>query len=326
MKWPGKAATTGPHAAKGGHGKVGGEPMQRELVRATQLVGLPVLSITEGEAVGDIKDVLYVPERGGVVGFTLNRRRTLGGPMKEPLALTSVFAIGQDAVTIADATALEGGTAKLRSGARADAQRNVLANQVLTDTGAAIGRVADLIVAIGVVAADATETRSGGGTYDDGQVWHAGDVVGYELEPPAKGEQPRFLPLPDTLAVSGEILMVPAGIEPYIRDELSALAPAVAAFRSTLSRAVDPSGDATRPVATPPADPPPTDPASTDPASTGPTTTGPPPTGPATTGPATTGPPPTGPVTAGPPPTGPATPPPTTGAAPNHRTWPTEER
>jgi uncharacterized protein YrrD len=219
--------------------------MTRQLVRATELVGLPVLSITEGESIAEIKDVLYAPERGGVLGFTMNRRRTLGGPLKEPLGLASIFAIGPDAVTVADSSALTGGTSKLRGNARADAHRNVLANQVLTDTGTTIGQIADLIVAIGVVAADAAEGRAGGGTYRDGQVWHAGDVVGYELAPTGKGEPPRFLPLPSTLSVSGEILMVPVGIEPYIRDELSALAPAVTAFRTSLREppAAPPIGD-----------------------------------------------------------------------------------
>ncbi len=267
MNRPGKAGPAGSAVIAGDPGKTGGKLMPRELVRATELVGLPVLSITEGEAVADIKDVLYAPERGGVLGFTLNRRRTLGGPLKEPLALASIFAIGPDAVTVAAATALDGGASKLRGGARADAQRNVLANQVLTDTGTAIGQVADIIVAIGVVAADGGEGRSGG-TYDDGRVWHAGDVVGYELEPPAKGEPPRFLPLPYTLSVSGEILMVPAGVEPYIRDELSALAPAVEAFRASLGRTAETRpADATGPVAAPPTGPP------SSPTGPGPTTT-----------------------------------------------------
>ena len=63
------------------------------------------------------------------------------------------------------------------------------------------------------------------------------DVVGYEIdpaEPLGRGKQPLLIPLPDTLAASGEHLMVPASAANYISDNLSGFGSAIDAFRSQL--------------------------------------------------------------------------------------------
>lgn len=209
---------------------------QGDLIRATELVGLPVLAIIEGTALATVRDVLYLPERGGVVGFTLNRPGRFAGPLKQPLARSSVFAIGRDAITVADHTAL-GKDPDLAGAAREASHRDVLGNQVLTETGARIGQVRNLIVAIGVVPAAGNAPVATG--------WLAGDVVGYELAPARSGAPPRFLPLPYTLSVSGEFLMVPSTVAPFIREQLTALGAAVAAFRATLRPAGTDAPDAT---------------------------------------------------------------------------------
>jgi sporulation protein YlmC with PRC-barrel domain len=91
----------------------------------------------------------------------------------------------------------------------------VLGSRVLTDTGADLGRVAD-------VAVEANPDA---------------DVVGYEIEPSAalssrKGRT-LFLPLPDTLSVSVEAL-VPATAADYVQDDLAGFGEAVEAFRTRL--------------------------------------------------------------------------------------------
>jgi uncharacterized protein YrrD len=194
------------------------------LVRATELSGLPVVSITEGEAVADIKDVLYSPDEGRVVGFTLNKRGGLfAGPLKTALPIESVHAIGRDAVTVESAASLdEPDTAEVVSAKHAP--RNVIGNAVLTDGGDRLGEVTDLIVEIGVV-----------GTSSD----TAGSVVGYQVigDPALQGREGHqlFVPLPYALAVSGQNLIVPASVEPFIRDDLSGFGGAVEEFRAQLS-------------------------------------------------------------------------------------------
>ena len=66
----------------------------------------------------------------------------------------------------------------------------------------------------------------------------SGEVVGYELagDPGLQAHtgSPLLIPIPDTLAVSGAVLLVPASAEPYIRDDLSGFGSAVAEFRAQL--------------------------------------------------------------------------------------------
>jgi len=193
----------------------GGGDDARLLVRATELAGLPVVSIAEGEAVADVKDVLYSPDEGRLLGFTLNKRGFLRGPMKEVLPMSGVAGIGRDAVMVADADVCEekGG---LAAEAQSSASRNVVGNDVLSDAGHRLGKVTDIVVAV------------------DG-----GEVLGYELEgdPKLQGHsgRPLFLPIPATLAVSGTALLVPATAEPFIRDDLSGFGAAVEEFRAQLS-------------------------------------------------------------------------------------------
>lgn len=191
-------------------------PAPRLLVRATEIAGLPVVSIAEGEALADVKDVVYDPEQGQVLGFTLNQRGFLRGPMKAMLPIAGVAAIGRDAVMVAGPGLPDDAGGRLAGEVGSSAGRNVVGDDVLTDGGRKLGRVLDIVVSA-----------------DDG------DVLGYELEgdPGLQGPsgRPLFLPIPDTLAVSGTVLVVPNSVEPFIRDDLSGFGAAVEEFRAQLS-------------------------------------------------------------------------------------------
>jgi uncharacterized protein YrrD len=190
---------------------------KRLLLRATEISGLPVVSVADGEALADVKDVVYDAERGSLVGFTLNKRGFLKGPMKAVLPISSVVSIGRDAVMVPDTDACEDKGSGAASDVSAGAVGNVVGNEVLTDGGRRLGRVTDV-----VIAAD------------------SGDVLGYELEGDerlqAHAGQRLFLPIPDTIAVSGQALMVPATAEPFIRDDLSGFGAAVDEFRAALAQ------------------------------------------------------------------------------------------
>jgi uncharacterized protein YrrD len=191
------------------------------LVRGTELSGLPVVSILGGEALADIKDVLYSPDEGRIVGFTLNKRGGLfAGPLKTGLSMEAVWAIGRDAVMVVDANAL----AEV-PGRATHASRNVLGNAVLTDVGDRLGEVTDLIVEVGVIG-------PGSGSSS------AGSVVGYQLvgDTALQGREGHqlFIPLPYALAVSGQNLIVPSTVAPFIRDDLSGFGGAVSEFRDQL--------------------------------------------------------------------------------------------
>jgi uncharacterized protein YrrD len=186
------------------------------LLRGTDLNGLPVVSIAAGDALADVKDVVYSPERGALLGFTLNKRGFLGGPMRSVLTYDGVAAIGRDAVMVADESVVTSEDAELSTQVDESAGRNVIGNEVLTDGGRRLGTVIDVVIEV-----------------------TTGEVVGYELTGDASLQahagRPLLIPIPATLAVSGDVLMVPAAAEPYIRDDLSGFGAAVDEFRSDLT-------------------------------------------------------------------------------------------
>jgi uncharacterized protein YrrD len=181
------------------------------LLRATTLVGRPVLTL-DGESPLQIKDVVFDKARGRVLGFTLRHHGFLGGPARKQLAWSDVHGLGPDAVVIRDATCLV-----------ADADEalgeggDVIGDRILTESGDDLGEVVEVVVATGSRA----------------------EVVGFEIEAPVASrsgdDHHVFIPLPDTLAISGEKVVVPDRAVDYIRDDLSGFGGAVAEFRTKLS-------------------------------------------------------------------------------------------
>jgi len=63
------------------------------------------------------------------------------------------------------------------------------------------------------------------------EVGRTAGVIGFEVEGP---EVRLLLPIDDTIAVSGDTLMVPAAARDFVRDDLSGFGSAVADFRARL--------------------------------------------------------------------------------------------
>ena len=49
------------------------------LMTASQIRGLPVVTVRDGEDVAEVRDVIYDPEAGRLVGLSLNQRGFLAG-------------------------------------------------------------------------------------------------------------------------------------------------------------------------------------------------------------------------------------------------------
>jgi uncharacterized protein YrrD len=188
--------------------------MENLLLLATDITGLPVVTAQTGEAIAEIRDVVYAPDQGRVIGFTLNKRGFLAGRMRAPLPFESTSAIGRDAVMVATADVLLSDI-PLAGDTESSAPRNVIGNDVLTEAGERLGSVTDLVVASA-----------------------SGQVIGYRLRRD-NGLQGRssdhlLIPLPYTLAVSGENLVVPSAVTAFVRDDLAGFGAAVDAFRAQL--------------------------------------------------------------------------------------------
>jgi uncharacterized protein YrrD len=189
------------------------------LMRTSEVMKRPVVTL-QGEDVAQIKDLVYAGGGGAVGGFTLAGRGLFAGPLKQSLPWAAVLALGADAVMITDDSALQPTQSVLDSSASSGGSGgNVLGSQVLTDSGIDLGTVVDVIIEVPL---------SQGGQCD---------VVGYEIEASealgSKGTR-MLIPLPDTLAASGEHLMVPAAAKDFVAHDLAGFGAAVLAFRSQL--------------------------------------------------------------------------------------------
>ncbi len=193
------------------------------LMRASGITKLPVVTHA-GHDVAQIKDVIYSADGGAVAGFTLAGRGLLAGPLKTAVRWSRVAALGGDAVMITQADVLEPVDDVLASAASSvgGSGGNVLGSRVLTDAGTDLGEVVDVIL-----------------SFDD----QSCDVIGYEIEASEAlraSKQPTgtklLVPLPDTLSVSGEHLMVPASAEDFVGEDLAGFGAAVEDFRAQLGR------------------------------------------------------------------------------------------
>lgn len=193
------------------------------LMRTSEIAKRPVVTMA-GEDVAQIKDVIHTSGQGAVGGFTLAGRGIFAGPLDRALPWSAVAALGSDAVMIIDETVLQPVQAVLEASRKSagSAGGDVLGSQVLTDSGTDLGKVVDVIVEVSV------------GTNDAPGVC---EVVGYEIEASeALGTQGTklLIPLPDTMAASGQHLIVPAGAREFVRDDLAGFGAAVEEFRTQL--------------------------------------------------------------------------------------------
>ena len=179
-----------------------------KLVRARELIGRPIVTISGGDDVAEVKDVVYDPTTHELVGFTLNKRGWFHGKIRELLPTRALAAIGDTAVMIEDEGALTAPEEAPDSLVDPPSSRNVLGDRVLTEAGVDLGAVRDLVVMLDAGA----------------------EVVGYELAED-KGDR-RFIPIDEQRAVSGEQLIVPADLERFIRDDLSSFGAAVREYRA----------------------------------------------------------------------------------------------
>ncbi|MCW2620522.1 MAG: PRC-barrel domain containing protein [Frankiales bacterium] len=178
------------------------------LMRATEIAKRPVVTLA-GEDIAQVKDIVYESDGGSVAGFTLAGRGMFAGPLKTGLVWAAVHGLGPDAVMVADEGALSPLDDVLGpAGERSAGGGDVLGSRVLTESGTDLGKVVDVVLEVGTVL----------------------DVVGYEIDP-QEGKK-VFIPLPDTLAVSGQTLVVPDAAREFVSDDLAGFGAAVTAFRA----------------------------------------------------------------------------------------------
>jgi uncharacterized protein YrrD len=184
--------------------------MIRLLATGSSIRGLPVVTIDEGEDVAEVRDVIYDPQAGCVVGLTLNRRGFLSGRRHEVLPVAQIHAIGRDAVMVESRASLTSPDEAPADVAEPPSGRDVTGDTVLTELGTSLGTVRDIVVVLG----------------------GPGEVVGYEIE--QRSGDVGYIPLPKQMAVSGTNLIVPEATKDFVEADLDGLGPAVDGLRSNL--------------------------------------------------------------------------------------------
>ncbi len=193
------------------------------LLRATEIIGLPVVTLN-GDDVAEVRDVVYEPSRGGLIGFTLNKRGFFSGRLKQVLAIKSVRSVGRDAIVVDDHDAMtDKGDGKGPIGT-ASPDRDVIGVSVITDEGTRLGEVTDVVISLG----------------------KKPEAVGYELVSSDDGGRHVFVPLPEQVAISGDALMVPNAFDKFVRDDLTGFGGAIDAYREDHSSSHSARGRAKR--------------------------------------------------------------------------------
>lgn len=173
------------------------------LARASELIGLPIVTLDGATVVGEIKDVLVDPASSRTVGFTVRGQGLLSSPLVGLLPAEQIHAIGRDALMVESDAAVvrqrEGMDATLAD------QQEVVGKEVVTSSGASLGTINDVVLEID--GPDAT-------------------LVGYEID---RAGHPVIVPVPQSVPLSGEALLLPDDVEGRAANGL-------AGFRDMLER------------------------------------------------------------------------------------------
>ncbi|MFI5972546.1 PRC-barrel domain-containing protein [Streptomyces sp. NPDC051452] len=184
------------------------------LMLASELTKRVVVTLA-GDAVAQIKDTVFDARAGRITGFTLSGRGLLAGPLKQSLPFSGVHAVGPSAVMIPSEAVFEDRGAIVESGGTAHGR--VIDAPVITEEGTEVGTVRDVVVEAGT----------------------SGRVVGFEIAANENLDPRRrkvFIPRGQTLAVSGEAMVVPAGARHFVAEDLPTFGAQVEAFQAHTHR------------------------------------------------------------------------------------------
>lgn len=170
------------------------------LVRGKDVSGFPVVDLSTGDEIAEIRDLIFDPSRGGIGGFTLAKRGLFGRRLKQVLAVESLRSVGTHAVTVESADAISEPNDAPASVAAIDRSADVTDNVVVTESGRQLGRVRDVVLTGG------RQPR----------------VVGFEIGDGPAGN--GFVPIGTHTAVSASALIVPDSFENRVRTDLTGLA------------------------------------------------------------------------------------------------------
>ena len=178
------------------------------VMRARDLIGLPVVSVQSGEEIAEIRDVVYDGTNHRLIGFSLNKRGFFAGRLKGVLEAGPSVAIGSAAVMVSNDDVISNEPGGPEALADPGSDLPVIGVRVLTSDGADLGTVAAVILTTG----------------------DSPKAVGYEIEAPAHHDT-LFIPIAAQLQLSDGNLLLPAEATSFIRNDLAGFGAAIASYR-----------------------------------------------------------------------------------------------
>lgn len=114
------------------------------MIKATQVIGLPIYTVHSGSDIGAVKDVVYDPQTNRVEAFVLEE----GGWFSDTkvILMNDVHSIGEDAVLVQREELIkQANEIKQKVANIAKGDNYLTANKILTESGNDLGHVSDLI-------------------------------------------------------------------------------------------------------------------------------------------------------------------------------------
>lgn len=109
--------------------------------KGRDLVGMPIINLTNGETVGRVRDVYFDPESHRILGIVMDGGGWLKGPRK--ICFADLTGVGEDAITIEnDAVILK---EPVDEECIVTGEGTLIGNRVMTRDGNELGIIADVI-------------------------------------------------------------------------------------------------------------------------------------------------------------------------------------
>ena len=109
--------------------------------RAAELIGLPIISRSKGEILGEVEDILFDSHTGELKTFVIKNKNIYYIPVE------NIFKIGEDLIVVENSFLLENNEMENDKLASLDSgEYTLLGEEVITSDGKELGLVSDLVI------------------------------------------------------------------------------------------------------------------------------------------------------------------------------------
>lgn len=169
--------------------------------KGKELIGLPVITFSDGRKLGTIKDILVDPDQNRVIALLIDSGGWFSSAKVIPW--TSIRTVGPDSIIIPDATAVIPANTDSYIRRIMDSKNVLSGTRVYTEDGRDLGTIGDMFL-------------------DDS----SGQVEGYEvsgglLNSTLKGK--KFMPAPATITVGKDVAFVPSSVGDEMEAQVGGL-------------------------------------------------------------------------------------------------------